>query len=139
GADVPKRVAALEETALALRRLLAGEEVTVEGQHVHLDAVRLGFAPGQMPQIVLGTTGPRGLRITGRSSDGVLLPEIATPDAVRWVRDEMAAPAGAGRALLLAMTSLGDDRGQALAEVRTRVQRLVDFGVFDRLTEIAGM
>src|SRR5690606_22186970 len=66
GADVPKRFAALEETAVALRRLLAGEEVTVDGQHVHLDAVQLGFAPEQAPQILLGTTGPRGLRITGR-------------------------------------------------------------------------
>ncbi|MBG6237785.1 alkanesulfonate monooxygenase SsuD/methylene tetrahydromethanopterin reductase-like flavin-dependent oxidoreductase (luciferase family) [Mycetocola sp. CAN_C7] len=139
GADVPRRFAALEETALALRALLAGDRVTVDGSHVRLDGVQLGFPPGEVPQILLGTTGPTGLRITGRSSDGVLLPEIATPDAVRWARDEMVAAGGTGRTLLLAMTSIGDDRDRALAEVRSRVQRLVDFRVFDRLTEIAGL
>ena len=139
GADVPRRFAALEETAVALRRLLDGEEVTVDGHHVHLDAVRIGFPPEQVPPIFLGTTGPTGLRITGRSSDGVLLPEIASPDAVRWARDEMIAAGGSGRTLILAMTSISDDRDQALAEVRSRVQRLIDFRVFDRLTEVAGL
>ena len=139
GASVPRRFAALEETAIALRRLLTGESVTMDGHHVHLDSVRLGFPPDQVPPIFLGTTGPTGLRITGRSSDGVLLPELASPDAVRWARDEMVAAGGSGRTLLLAMTSIGDDRDQALAEVRSRVQRLVDFRVFDRLTEIAGL
>ena len=139
GASVPRPFAALEETALALRRLLAGEEVTVDGHHVHLDAVRLGFPPEQAPPIFLGTTGPTGLRITGRSSDGVLLPEIASPDAVHWAREQMAAAGGSGQTLLLAMTSIGDDRARALAEVRSRVQRLIDFRVFDRLTEIAGL
>lgn len=139
GASVPRRFAALEETSLALQRLLAGETVTMDGHHVHLEAVRLGFPPERVPPIFLGTTGPTGLRITGRSSDGVLLPELASPDAVRWARDEMVAAGGSGRTLLLAMTSIGDDRDQALAEVRSRVQRLVDFQVFDRLTEIAGL
>ncbi|MET1053176.1 MAG: LLM class flavin-dependent oxidoreductase [Mycetocola sp.] len=139
GADVPRRFAALEETALALRALLAGERVTITGSHVRLDAVQLGFPPADVPPILLGTTGPVGLRVTGRSSDGVLLPEIASPDAVRWARDEMIAAGGSGRTMLLAMTSIGDDREQALAEVRARVQRLVDFHVFDRLTDIAGL
>jgi 5,10-methylenetetrahydromethanopterin reductase len=139
GASVPRRFAALEETALALRQLLKGQTVTMDGTHVHLDGVRLGFPPEQAPAIFLGTTGPTGLRITGRSSDGVLLPEIASPDAVRWAREEMTAAGGNGETLLLAMTSIGDDPTRALAEVRSRVQRLIDFRVFDRLTEIAGL
>lgn len=139
GASVPRRFTALEETTLALRRLLDGDEVTVDGRHVRLDAVRLGFPPEELPKVYLGTTGPTGLRVAGRSSDGVLLPELASPDAVRWAREEMLASGGTGETLLLAMTSIGDDRDQAIAEVRSRVQRLIDFRVFDRLTEIAGL
>jgi alkanesulfonate monooxygenase SsuD/methylene tetrahydromethanopterin reductase-like flavin-dependent oxidoreductase (luciferase family) len=139
GASVPRRFAALEETAVALRRLLDGETVTMDGTHVHLDGVTLGFPPEHSPQIFLGTTGPRGLRITGRSSDGVLLPELASPEAIRWCRREIAAAGGTGDVLLLAMTSIGDDRAAALDAVRSRVQRLIDFRVFDNLTKIAGL
>lgn len=139
GAGTPRRFTALEETTTALRALLAGETVTVDGYHVHLDGVRLGFPPAQVPPILLGTTGPTGLAITGRSSDGVVLPEIASPDAVRWARAEMAASGPAATTVLFAMTSLGDDRDAALAQLRTRMQRLIDFRVFDRLTEIAGL
>lgn len=139
GAGTPRRFTALEETTTALRALLAGDTVTVDGFHVHLDGVRLGFPPAQVPPILLGTTGPTGLAITGRSSDGVVLPEIAPPAAVRWAREEMAASGPAATTVLFAMTSLGDDRDKALAPLRARMQRLIDFRVFDRLTEIAGM
>jgi 5,10-methylenetetrahydromethanopterin reductase len=40
GASVPRRFAALEETALALRQLLKGQTVTMDGTHVHLDGIR---------------------------------------------------------------------------------------------------
>lgn len=139
GAGTPRRFTALEETTTALRSLLAGDTVTVDGRHVHLDGVTLGFPPAQVPPILLGTTGPTGLAITGRASDGVVLPEIASPDAVRWAREEMAASGGATTTVLFAMTSLGDDREKALAQLRARMQRLIDFRVFDRLTEIAGL
>ena len=114
GAGTPRRFTALEETTTALRALLAGETVTVDGFHVQLDGVLIGFPPAQVPPILLGTTGPTGLAITGRSSDGVLLPELASPDAVRWARAEMAASGPATTTALFAMTSLGDDRDKAL-------------------------
>lgn len=139
GAGTPRRFTVLEETTTALRALLAGESVTVSGHHVRLDGVRLGFPPAQVPPILLGTTGPTGLAITGRSSDGVVLPELASPDAVRWARQEMAAAGPGATTVLFAMTSLGDDRDKALDQLRGRMQRLIDFRVFDRLTEIAGL
>ncbi|MCP2031083.1 alkanesulfonate monooxygenase SsuD/methylene tetrahydromethanopterin reductase-like flavin-dependent oxidoreductase (luciferase family) [Okibacterium sp. HSC-33S16] len=139
GASVPRRFAALEETAVALRRLLDGETVTMNGTHVNLDGVTLGFPPEHVPQIFLGTTGPTGLKITGRSSDGVLLPELATPDAIRWAHREMAAAGGASEVLLLTVTSIGDDRAGALDRVRAKVQELIDLRVYDNLTGIAGL
>src|SRR3954447_12458326 len=61
GARPPDRLAALEETVAAVRALLAGEAVTVDGRHVHLDGVRLTHLPDQPPPILIGTTGPRAL------------------------------------------------------------------------------
>ena len=139
GAGVPRRFAALEETTKALTTLLAGEELTMSGQHVRVQGVRLGFPPKQAPPILLGTTGPTGMALTGRVADGVVLPEITSPEAVRWARREMAAAGGAGTSVVFAMLSLDDDRERALAQVRERMQRIVHFGVFGSLTSIAGL
>jgi alkanesulfonate monooxygenase SsuD/methylene tetrahydromethanopterin reductase-like flavin-dependent oxidoreductase (luciferase family) len=139
GAGVPRRFTALEETAEALSVLLAGDELTMNGHHVRVQGVRLGFPPAEVPDILLGTTGPTGLAVSGRAADGVVLPEITSPDAVRWARREMDAAGSAGRTALLAMVSLDEDRGRALAQVRNRMQRIVEFGVFSNLTALAGL
>src|SRR4051812_28801497 len=88
GARPKDRVAALEETVHAVRALLAGETVTVDGRHVHLDDVRLAHVPAEPPPILIGTTGPKALAAAGRSADGILLPEGSVPAAVRWAREE---------------------------------------------------
>ncbi len=139
GASVPRPFAALEETTKGLSTLLAGEELTMSGQHVRVRGVTLGFPPAQPPRILLGTTGPTGLAMTGRAADGVVLPEIASPDAVRWAQRQMAAAGGARSTVVFAMVSLDDDRERALAQVRERMRRIVEFGVFGSLTDIAGL
>jgi 5,10-methylenetetrahydromethanopterin reductase len=140
GASVRRRLTALEETTLALSTLLAGEELTMNGQHVRVQGVALGFPPAHAPRILLGTTGPTGLAMCGRVADGVVLPEISSPAAVRWARREMDAAGGSGRStVVFAMVSLDDDRERALAPVRERMQRIVEFGVFSSLTRIAGL
>ncbi len=139
GAPSGARTAALEEVTRTLRALLAGETVTIDGERVNLDGVTLGFPPAEVPPILLGTTGPRGLRGAGRSSDGVVLPEISTADAIRWARAETAAGGSAGTTVVFCMASVGEDGAAALAEVRPRMQRLVDFGVFSHLTVQAGL
>jgi len=139
GAHVTNRLIALEETTSTLRALLAGEKVTMAGEHVTLNEFELGFPPIEVPPILLGTTGPRGLKIAGRSSDGIVLAEVSTPEAVRWARNEMMSEGDAGTTVVFAMASINEDRGSALAEVRPRIQRLVDFEIFPRLIEIAGL
>ena len=138
GVPTRKRIAALGETADALRRLLAGEQVTVRGQHLSLDGVRLGFPPSAVPPILLGTTGPKGLAIAARH-DGVLLPELSTPQAVRWTRAEMHRTGSAAETALLAFLSVEDDRDAALEAIRPRVQRLIDLELYPRLTDLAGL
>ncbi len=113
GAALPRPLTALQETATALRALLEGREVNLDGDHVHLQGVQLGFPPPVVPRVLLGTTGPRGLQVAGQHADGVLLPEIASPAAVRWAHERMvAARSGPGRGpgadvTVLAMASLG--------------------------------
>jgi 5,10-methylenetetrahydromethanopterin reductase len=139
GAATPVRLAALEETTTSLRRLLKGESLSCDGEHVHLDDVMLGFPPREVPNVLIGTTGPAGLRIAGRSSDGLVLPELASPAAIRWARERMAASGRAGLTVVFAMVSVDDDRERAFAQTRNRIQRIVDFKIFPRLMEIAGL
>jgi alkanesulfonate monooxygenase SsuD/methylene tetrahydromethanopterin reductase-like flavin-dependent oxidoreductase (luciferase family) len=51
----------------------------------------------------------------------------------------MSAAGAAGETVVLAMVSVEDDRDRALAQTRTKIQRIVDFHIFPRLTEIAGL
>ena len=73
GARVGSPLALLEEYAVALRRLLDGEEVTVRGRYVRLDRVRLDWPPVPGTPLWLGGIGPRTLELSGRLGDGVLL------------------------------------------------------------------
>jgi alkanesulfonate monooxygenase SsuD/methylene tetrahydromethanopterin reductase-like flavin-dependent oxidoreductase (luciferase family) len=139
GATTPTPLAVLGETVSSLRGLLAGERVTAGGKHVNLEELALGFPPEEVPPILVGTTGPAGLKLAGRSSDGLLLPELASPDAIRWAREEMDRAGDVGTTAIYAMLSVKGDRASALAQTRPRIQRLVDFQIFPRLMEIAGL
>lgn len=139
GASPAKPLRALEESTLALRQLLAGEKVTAHGAYIHIENLALGFPPAASPEVLVGTTGPRGLAIAGRSSDGVVLAEVTTPEAVRWARTTMAEAGRPGSTVVFAMLNMDDDRVLALADTRTKIQRILDLGVFPRLTEIAGL
>ncbi|MHA6759849.1 LLM class flavin-dependent oxidoreductase [Streptacidiphilus sp. PAMC 29251] len=68
-------LALLEETVTAVRGLLRGEEVTVDGREVHLDAVRLVHPPAVVPPVVAGVVRPRSLELAGRVADGTILAE----------------------------------------------------------------
>jgi probable F420-dependent oxidoreductase len=66
------RVARLEEAVVALRRLLAGEAVTVEGEHYRLTDERCEPPPvqAQIP-VLVGGAGRRVHRIAARHADAV--------------------------------------------------------------------
>jgi 5,10-methylenetetrahydromethanopterin reductase len=115
GARPPNRIVALEETVTAVRALLAGETVTTDGRHVHLDDVTLAHVPETAPPILIGTTGPQALRAAGRAADGILLPEGSVPAAVRWACEEAGDP---DTAVVYAWLSLDDDRSAAAAALR---------------------
>ena len=139
GAGSTSRLALLEETVVAIKRLLAGEELRFSGSHTRVDGVRLGLPPAVVPPVLVGTTGPAGLALAARVADGIVLPELSSPAAVRWARAQIGAAGRADMTVVFAMVCIDDDRARALAQIRARLQRIVDFQIYPRLTEIAGL
>jgi 5,10-methylenetetrahydromethanopterin reductase len=93
GARTPAPVATLEEVLVVVRRLLAGERVTMHGEHVHLDDVRLDQPPPDPPALLAGVRGPKSLAVAGRAAGGVILAEPASPTYVRWAVEQAGSPA----------------------------------------------
>ena len=83
GAKAPSPLGLAREYLVALRRLLAGEEVTVDGNYVTLDAVRLGWPPLTRVPVLLGAIGPKSLALAGECADGLLLDADFTVDGAR--------------------------------------------------------
>ncbi|WP_205629603.1 LLM class flavin-dependent oxidoreductase [Jiangella muralis] len=79
---------ALEEVIVAVRRLLAGDEVTSHGHYVDLDAVRLEYPPADPPPVLAGVFGPKSLALAGRVAGGLVLAEPASPSYVRWAMEQ---------------------------------------------------
>lgn len=73
----------LREYAVALRALLDGEEVDARGRYVHLESVKLGWAPQMRVPVMIGGTRPRTLRAVGELGDGLLLATGASLDEIR--------------------------------------------------------
>lgn len=103
-----ERLAWLEETIVALRRLWAGETVTTEGRHVRLAGARVRPLPrgGRMPIAIAGR-GPRVLELVARHAErwDVNLPPVAARvhDATRRLAAACRAhgrdPAAIGRSM----------------------------------------
>lgn len=83
---------ALDEVTVAVNRLLAGEEVTVDGQYVQLDKVKLDAPPATAPPILLGVRGPKSMALAGRVAGGVVLAEPASPSYVRAAVEQAGSP-----------------------------------------------
>jgi len=86
GARVSSPLTLMREYVPALRSLLRGEELSVEGNFVTLDRVRLDWPPSTTVPIAIGTGGPKGLALSGELADGTILSSGTTPDGVRRAR-----------------------------------------------------
>lgn len=135
----PRRLRLLEETLQAVRALLAGETLNVEGKYVRLRNVELEHQVEVVPPVLVGTTGPKGLAVAGRSSEGVVVPEVACPDAVRWVREQTSAAGSAGRTVVYSYLSLDDNAAAAIDIARPLVDNWISSGVFPDMAEQAGL
>ena len=131
GARPPDRLVALEEVVRATRALLRGETVTADGRFVRLRDVRLEPPPDLPPRVLVGTTGERGIAIAGRAADGLVVPEGASEEALRWAKDRL----GDGTLVAYSWLRIGEDAREVLSPV---VEAWRDGGLYPALTARAG-
>jgi alkanesulfonate monooxygenase SsuD/methylene tetrahydromethanopterin reductase-like flavin-dependent oxidoreductase (luciferase family) len=72
----------LREHVTALRALLAGERVSVDGRYVKLDGVGLEWVPSPRPEVLVGAVGERTLKLSGELADGTVLTGGTSPRQV---------------------------------------------------------
>jgi alkanesulfonate monooxygenase SsuD/methylene tetrahydromethanopterin reductase-like flavin-dependent oxidoreductase (luciferase family) len=127
GAKPESQLTLMEETLAAVRGLLAGEEVTIDGRYVRLDEVKLDFPPSQPPPVYTGVRRPRSLALSGRAADGTILSEPSSPGYVRWAREQIAAT-GPHRITVYAWCAVDEDGEAARAAVRPVVEERLASG-----------
>jgi alkanesulfonate monooxygenase SsuD/methylene tetrahydromethanopterin reductase-like flavin-dependent oxidoreductase (luciferase family) len=140
GAYPRSRLAALEEVTTVVRSLLGGETTSLDGEHVQVVDAYLEASPDPPPSILVGSTGPRGLAIAGRSSDGVLLAEGASAPFIEWaVRQTRAAGDRRGpfRCVVYSWARLDDDEQRALAWLRAAVDSWRSSALYPEPTRLA--
>jgi len=76
----------LEEYITAVKSMLAGELVSIIGQSVRLEGVRLNDPVTVVPRVFAGVRGPKSVAVSGRVADGTILAEPVTPEYLRVVR-----------------------------------------------------
>ena len=122
GARVASPLTLLEEYASALRRLLAGERVSVAGRYVKLDDVALDWPPNTPPPLLLGGAGPKTLALAARLGDGSLLGTAMNEDEVR-TSCELIRSAAQGDSHTVVATLIAATGPGALERVDREVQR----------------
>jgi 5,10-methylenetetrahydromethanopterin reductase len=73
GHEPAKPIRVMSEYVQALRRLLAGESVTLDGEIHRLRGAHMAFLQGVKVPIHIASTGPQMLELGGEIADGVLL------------------------------------------------------------------
>jgi alkanesulfonate monooxygenase SsuD/methylene tetrahydromethanopterin reductase-like flavin-dependent oxidoreductase (luciferase family) len=141
GARAESPMTLLREYVTALRGLLAGETVNIDGRYVHLHDVHLGWAPKSPPPLHVGAVRPKTLALAGELADGAILTGGTPVVDVRSARAVFDASWGSrpGRGLvtvyLIAIT--GPDAEQRLATELERWNLTPDDGVAGDADEIA--
>ncbi|GGJ09311.1 LLM class flavin-dependent oxidoreductase [Streptomyces brasiliensis] len=136
GARAESPLTLLREHLDALRALLSGERLTVDGRYVKLDGVALDWPPQEPVAVFAGATGPRTLRLSGEAADGTILTASTSADGVRRARrliDEgrdTAGRSGSHQVVVYLLTATGPDAAPRLrAELAAEgVESVPDLG-----------
>ncbi|KAA6433845.1 LLM class flavin-dependent oxidoreductase [Agrococcus sediminis] len=126
GVRAASPLALLREHAEALRALLAGDELSVEGRYVRLDRVQLRWPPAEAPPLLIGGGGPKTLALAGELGDGVILAgDLGDPGAVETTRAAVetvrAARAAAGLTVPAAIVQFSQVPADASADEVARL------------------
>lgn len=113
GAAPKSSLKALEETVNTVRGLLQGQTVSLDGDYVHVNDLKLLHPPQQVPPLLIGGIREKTLRLAGRAGDGTIVTEMSSPAYVRWARGHIEA----GRA------ESGRNANQLVVFVQSKVNR----------------
>jgi 5,10-methylenetetrahydromethanopterin reductase len=127
GAKPESQLALLEETVSAVRALLAGEELRVEGRYVRLDGVRLDHPPEVVPPVFVGVRRAKSLAVSGRVADGTILSELSSIPYIEWARGQIAAT-GPHRLTVYAWWSMDADGDAARSALKPVVEERLRSG-----------
>ncbi|MCG3754879.1 LLM class flavin-dependent oxidoreductase [Amycolatopsis sp. Poz14] len=114
-------MSALRETLTAVRGLLRGETIDEEGRFAAFRQVAITHPVAEPVPLFTGVLGDKGLELTGRMADGLLVSALAPVEYVRSARrklDEAARAAGREERItitVLAAANVTRDPGQAAA------------------------
>jgi alkanesulfonate monooxygenase SsuD/methylene tetrahydromethanopterin reductase-like flavin-dependent oxidoreductase (luciferase family) len=140
GPAVPGALDRLRNLILAIRRLLAGEAVELDGR-----TLRLSLIPEDPVPIWMSALGPRAMRVAGEVADGVLL-NWCTPDRVRAARtaiQEGAVAAGRDPAdvtvAVYVRASLGASEEACVRAVRTAAGEYASYPAYGRQFALMGL
>jgi 5,10-methylenetetrahydromethanopterin reductase len=133
GITAEKPLASVTAALDAIRRLLAGETVTVSAPDFTIEQATLAELPASRVPIVLASQSPRMLRMGGRDADAVMISTFADPGlfggAMRWAAE---GAKNAGRELDVATdviaridVALHDDVGVARDALRPLIGYLL--------------
>jgi 5,10-methylenetetrahydromethanopterin reductase len=132
GVDRRRPLVAMREVVEVVRRLIAMENVTFDGEFVHVSDIEIDIvhgdrSPRDIP-IYIGATGMRMMELAGEIGDGVLLNYLVGPRYNRTALEHLAIGAArAGRTVAdidrpqLVVCSLDQDRDLALDRARELV------------------
>jgi 5,10-methylenetetrahydromethanopterin reductase len=115
----------LEEVTVVARQLLEGRTVDFSGEGVRVEDVSFQFPPAEVPPILWGVRGPKGIELAGRVADGLILAEGSGPDYIRDARERF----GARRPTVVAFAwfAVDDDAERARAQLRDTVAAALEW------------
>jgi 5,10-methylenetetrahydromethanopterin reductase len=132
GVKRTRPLTAMREVVVSVRRLLANETVTFDGDFVHLDGVELDYVyqerrPKEVP-IYIGATGMQMMELAGEIADGAVLNYLVSPSYNRMALEHLERGASKGGRSLddidrpqLVVCSVDADRRTAVDRARLLV------------------
>ncbi len=126
GARAESPMTLLREYVGAVRALLAGDTVSVDGRYVRLREVSLGWPPEVWPGVHVAAVRPRTIALAGELGDGLVLTGGSTVEDVRAARGQFDAAwgnrPGRGRLSVYLMAVPGEDANSAAARLDAEVR-----------------
>ena len=135
--DKDARYARADEFLTVVRRLWAGEEVTFEGEHVHVEEAVLAQIPDPVPEIYFGGSSPAAGKVAAKHADVYLTwgePPAAVAEKIEWIR-KLAADEGREVRFGIRMHTITRDTSDEAWAEADRLLAAIDPAAIQRVQE----